>query len=137
MSFRIIPREGLDVAHFGELRGELRSRLGRCESFRRGAVGAPTDHYVELGLLLDFDDSDRLELVEVTPTAEVLIGDVSLLGRDYRQVVEDLRRIGIVGTEDDSGMEFSEQCFALFNSAPDEDGSEVEGVTLFTPGYYG
>lgn len=137
MSFRVIPREGLDVARFGELRRELRSRLGRCESFRRGGVGAPTDHYVELGLLLNFDDSDRLELIEVTPTAEVLIGDVSLLGRDYRQVVDDLRGIGIVGAEDDSGMEFSEQCFALFNPAPDEDGSEVEGVTLFTPGYYG
>ncbi|MFJ6784755.1 hypothetical protein [Streptomyces yangpuensis] len=137
MSYCIIPREGLDVARFGELRAELRSRLGRCESFRRGGVGAPTDHYSELGLLLNFDASDRLELVEVTPTAEVSIGDISLLGRKYRRVVDDLRGIGIMGAEDDSGIEFPEQCFALFNPAPDEVGSEVEGVTVFTPGYYG
>jgi hypothetical protein len=136
MSFRVIPREGLDVARFGESRGELRKRLGACDSFRRSDTGPLTDHYVQLGLLLDFDASDRLELIEVTPNADASVGEVSLFGRDYRQVIGDLSRLGIVGTEDASGTEFPKDCFALFNPAPDEEGSEVEGVTIFAPGYY-
>ncbi|MGW0927918.1 hypothetical protein [Streptomyces sp. NPDC002644] len=137
MSFRVIPGEGLDVARFGESRSELRKRLGKCHSFRRSDTGPLTDHYVQFGLLLDFEESDRLELIEVTSNAGVTVGGVPLFGRDYRQVIDDLSRIGFVGTEDASGIEFPKGCFALFNSAPEEEGSEVEGVTIFVPGYYG
>ncbi|RST19639.1 hypothetical protein E2C00_00250 [Streptomyces sp. WAC05374] len=95
-----------------------------------------TDHYVDLGLFLDFNDSDRLEFLEVTPVAGVFLGSVPLLGRSYREVVAELREAGLSGSEDESGVEYSDQCFALFCSAPFEDDSIVEGVTVFAPGYY-
>ncbi|MEV0415383.1 hypothetical protein AB0I68_32525 [Streptomyces sp. NPDC050448] len=86
--------------------------------------------------MVNFNDSDRVELIEVTQPAEILLRGVALLGRNYREVISDLERDGIVGVEDDSGIEFRDLCFALYNPAPEEGGSEVEGVTLFAPGYY-
>ncbi|MEU2875279.1 hypothetical protein [Streptomyces sp. NPDC007070] len=137
MSFNIVPREGLDLVRFGEERAEIRARLGECVTFRRTPAGAPIDHYVNLGLMLSFDASDRVEFIEVAEPAEIFFGGISLLGRGYRRVVSELEQNGIVGVEDDYGVEFRDLCFSLFAQASGEDGSQVEGVSVFAPGYYG
>ncbi len=137
MRFNIVPREGLDIVRFGEGREGVRARLGECVTFRRAPAGVPVDQYVNLGLMLSFDASDRVEFIEVTEPAEIFFGGVSLLGRGYRQVVSELERSGVVGVEDDFGIEFRDSCFSLFNPAPGEVDSRVEGVSVFAPGYYG
>ncbi|MFE3496149.1 hypothetical protein ACFXOS_24235 [Streptomyces sp. NPDC059175] len=137
MPFNIIPREGLDLVRFGEGRAETRARLGQFVTFRRTPEGAPVDHYVNLGLMLSFDSSDKVEFIEVAEPAEILFGDVSLLGHSYRRVVSELGRNGVVGAEDDFGVEFRDQCFSLFTQASGEGDSQVEGVSVFAPGYYG
>ncbi|XUL93997.1 hypothetical protein ACQ86D_51435 [Streptomyces galilaeus] len=137
MSFNIVPREGLDLVRFGEERAEIRARLGECATFRRTQAGALIDHYVNFGLMLSFDVSDRLEFIEVAEPAEIFFDGISLLGRSYRQVVSELERNGAVGTEDDYGVDFRDLCFSLFAQAPGRDGSQVEGVSVFAPGYYG
>ncbi|MFI2317658.1 hypothetical protein AMK17_34810 [Streptomyces sp. CB00072] len=137
MPFNIIPRKGLDRVRFGEGRMDTRARLGQFVTFHRTPEGAPVDHYVKLGLMLSFDSSDRVEFIELAEPAEILFGNVSLLGHSYRRVVSELWRIGVVGTEDDFGVEFRDQCFSLFSQTPGEDDSQVEGVSVFAPGYYG
>ena len=52
MSFNIIPREGLDLVRFGEVRAEVRARIGDPVTFRRTQGGSPVDHYLDLGLML-------------------------------------------------------------------------------------
>jgi hypothetical protein len=137
MPFSVIANQGLDVARFGESREVLRARLGAHDSFRRTPDASPTDRFLHLGLFLDFDDSEKLNLIEISPPAEVEYEGVSLLARDYHQVISELGSRGCAGAEDDSGIEFRDHGFSLFNPAPEEDDSEVEGVTLFSPGYYG
>jgi len=86
--------------------------------------------------MLHFDESDKLNFAEVTPPAEVFYVGVSLLARNYHEVISDLSSRGIQGTEDGSGIEYSELGLALFNPAPEESESVVEGVSVFAPGYY-
>lgn len=136
MSFRIIANQGLDVARFGESRDVLHARLGDHESFRRTPDALPTDRFPQLGLFLDFDDEGNLNLIELSPPAEVEYEGVMLLGWSYREVVSELASRNCIGAEDDSGIEFRDRGFSLFSPAPEEDDAEVEGVTVFAPGYY-
>ena len=137
MACDVIAHGGLDVARFGDARKALRERFGQYESFRRTPEASPTDRFPQLGLFLDFDGSDSLNLIEVSPPAEVLYEGISLLGRNYSEVVSELSVRGIQGTEDGSGIEYPQVGLALFNPAPEEDDSVVEGVTIFAPGYSG
>ncbi|MFB6674323.1 hypothetical protein ACFCWG_18345 [Streptomyces sp. NPDC056390] len=136
MPFNIIPREGLDLVRFDEGRAEIRARLGEHVTFRRTQAGSPVDHYLNLGLMVSFDASDKVEFIEVAEPAEISFGGVSLLGHDYRRVVSELGRNGVVGAEDDFGIEFRDECFSLFTQTPGESGSKVDGVSVFAPGYY-
>lgn len=137
MPFRIIPCEGIDLVRFGERRGEIKARLGEPVTFERTQAGAAIDHYLDLGLMLSFDSADRLEFIEVAEPAEIFFGGISLLERSYGSVVSELGRNGVVGVEDAFGIEFRELCFSLFVQAQGEEGTQVEGVSIFAPGYYG
>ncbi|WP_154685933.1 hypothetical protein [Streptomyces himastatinicus] len=134
--YTITPNEGLDSVRFGEPRTGLRERLGSFTSFRRGDSESPTDQFPEKGLLLSFNQDDSLELIEVTPEAQVTYQGITLFGRPYRHVLGDLREHGIEGTEDDQGVEFTDLGFALFNPAPDDPEEEVHGVSVFPRDYY-
>lgn len=136
MPFSIVANEGLDVARFGESRDTLRARFGAYQSFRRVPNAPLTDHFPHLGLFLEFDGSEKLNFIELSFPAEVVYEGVHLLGRTYREVVSELGSHNCTGVEDDSGIEFRSHGFALFNPAPEEDDSEVEGVTVFAPAYY-
>jgi hypothetical protein len=136
MSFNIIPCEGLGLIGIGDSRAEIRARLGDPVTFRRTQWGAPIDHYPDLGLMLSFDASGGLDFIELAEPAEVFFNGVALLNRSYRGVIAELGRNGIVGVEDDFGVEFRDLCFSLFTQMPGEDGSRVEGVSVFAPEYY-
>lgn len=136
MPFNVIARSGLDIARFGETRDALRGRLGDYRSFRRTPDGPLTDRYLDLGLFLGFDKSDSLHFIEVTLPAEIFYEGVSLLARDYHEVLAELSARGVRGTEDEAGIKYSEIGMSLYNPAPEEFDSVVEGVAIFAAGYY-
>lgn len=128
----VIPWVGLELARFGETRGELRDRLGAVTSFVR-APGTPlVDHYVDLGLLLSFDASDRLVFIEATTRARLAFASVELCGRRFGEVVDDLTSQGVAVEIDDSGGVLQGTGIALYTPAPDEPDVEVEAVSLFS-----
>ncbi|MEU3303400.1 hypothetical protein ABZ729_26845 [Streptomyces sp. NPDC006678] len=126
----IVPWRGLDSFGFGEPRSALRERLGERRSFLR-APGAPaTDHYLDAGLLLDFDRSDALEFIEATARAGVTYSGVVLAGRPFGDVVSDLRAQGVEVALDDSGAVMVGLGVELYTPAPGEPEADVEGVSI-------
>ncbi|SDW37047.1 hypothetical protein SAMN05421504_101407 [Amycolatopsis xylanica] len=136
MTFTVLAGQGLDVAKLGEHRDELRARLGAYESFQRTPDAPVTDHFDHLDLMLTYDDTGRLELIEVASPADVVFSSVPLLGRSCPDVVEELAEQGIVGVEHDSLVEFREQGFCLFSEDLHDEDVELDGVGVFAPGYY-
>ncbi|MFI9342940.1 hypothetical protein ACIG0D_16905 [Streptomyces sp. NPDC052773] len=124
---------GVEMARFGESRATLRERIGGDRSsFRREPHGPLIDHYVEAGLLLSFDASDRLDFIEIVKPAEVEFAGTVLSGRPFGVVVSDLLRNGVAVDLDDSGCTLRGSGIALYTPAPDEPDVEVEGVSVFS-----
>lgn len=129
----ITPWVGVEMALFGESRATLSERIGGdCSTFRREPHGPMIDHYVEAGLLLSFDASDRLDFIEIVKPAEVEFAGTALAGRPFGVVVSDLRRNGVEVDLDDSGCTLRGTGIALYTPAPDEPDVEVEGVSVFS-----
>ncbi|MDN3241165.1 hypothetical protein [Glycomyces tritici] len=85
----VIPKAGFDFARFGETRASHRSRLGEYEAWRPDQTAtADTDLYLPSLVSLAYDDTDRLNFIEVVnDDVEVLYEGVQLLNRPEQQVV--------------------------------------------------
>jgi hypothetical protein len=84
----------------------LGERLGERQAFQKAAWQAGLcDHYVDGGLILHYDDRDRLVHLEMYEPAMVRYDGVPLLGRPYGEVLADLRALDCRLVEDDSGHE--------------------------------
>ncbi|MFC4909681.1 hypothetical protein [Actinomadura gamaensis] len=132
--WRIVPFKGLDGMVPGDVRlGEERAvltarfsaafgeRLGEVRAFRKAAwqLGL-SDQYVDGGLILHYDDRDRLIYIELFEPAPVVHNDVPLLGRPYGDVLHDLRRAGEHVVEDTDGCDLPDAGFNLSASDADE-----------------
>jgi hypothetical protein len=129
----IIPGRGLDRASFGEDRESLRRRLGEHASFRRMAGDPPTDHFLAEGLLLSFDQEDRLNFIEATDRADLHYLGVRLTGQPFGAVIEALSERGVAVRVDASGGELEGLDVYLYTPAPDEMDVEVEAVAIKGP----
>jgi hypothetical protein len=130
----IVPHKGLDVASFGEERNLVRDRLGSFVSFRRTPGGPLVDHHAVIGVIMNYDDDDRLELIELTPPADVTFQGVPLLRRRHQQVVNQLQAQGVSGKRSETGTTFAEQGFALYVPVPDDPDEDVQAVVVFPRG---
>ncbi|MEU5155492.1 hypothetical protein [Glycomyces sp. NPDC021274] len=85
----IIPKTGFAFARFGETRSEHRSRLGEYEAWQRDLTAtADTDLYLPTLVSLDYDDTDRLNFIEVmNDEIEVLYEGVPLLNQPEQQAI--------------------------------------------------
>ncbi|MFD0853555.1 hypothetical protein ACFQ07_15065, partial [Actinomadura adrarensis] len=110
--------------------------LGERSLFRKAASQTGLcEQYAELGVILHFDDKDRLVYIELFEPAPVRYSGVPLLEPSYREVVADLRAAGcqVVEDEDGYGCEVPEggfnltlgnegavQCVGVFVSSPQQ-----------------
>jgi hypothetical protein len=132
----ITPWMGLGDVSFGKSRTELRNLLGEDQSFHRSPGQPLIDHYLEAGLMLGFDASDRLNFIECTHWAEPSFNGVLLAGRPFGDVLEDLRQVGVNFELDGVGCELTGLGIALYTPAPDELDVDVEGVSVSSREYH-
>jgi hypothetical protein len=128
----VTPWVGLGDVRFGESRASLRNRLGEHQTFRRAANQSLIDHYLEAGLMLSFDESDRLNFIECTDWAEPSFSDVQLTGRSLAEILEDLSQSGIDCMLSESSYVLKGFGIYLYTPAPDEPDVEVQGVAVFS-----
>lgn len=95
--YEVIPGAGIDRAMFGETRDVLRSRFGNSRTFRRGGSGPLSDQFIAAGLILRYDDDDRLAAIEIGHwvEAEACYQGIELMDRPFTEVVRDLRDAGV------------------------------------------
>lgn len=127
----VVPWVGLlETARFGEERGVLRERIGEFSSFVRSAGTPAVDHFAGAGLLLSFDESDRLNFIEATAASGVSYSGVTIVGRPFGEILADLRDLGVGVALDESGCALPQYGIGLYTPAPDEMDIDVEGVAL-------
>jgi hypothetical protein len=131
VTWEIVPGVGVGPLRFGMARVELHRRLGRYSAFRRGYSSGLTDQFPDHGLLMLTCDAAGLWMVEVAEPEQVTYRGVPLAGPAL-DVVEHLRAIGVDPQPDEETWTFADGAVALW--VPD---SDVDGVTVFAPGYYG
>ncbi|MFJ9892478.1 hypothetical protein ACIQPR_04005 [Streptomyces sp. NPDC091280] len=129
----VIPWVGIERAHFGEFRSDVRERLGNFSSFKRSPDDSLIDHYSSRGLMLHFDKSDRLDFIEATAVSELSFSGIQLLQRPFGDVLAELRSNSIEFSLDGSGCVLTGYGIELYTPAPDELDVDVEGVTLRAP----
>lgn len=129
----VIPWVGTECVRFGDSRKEIRERLGSFSSFRRSSGESPIDHYSSIGLMLHFDEADRLDFIEATAASGLSFSGVQLLARPFGEVLADLRSRSVDFSPDGSGCVLEGYGIELYTPAPDELDIDVEGVTLRAP----
>ncbi|MGW2630146.1 hypothetical protein ACWC2K_12560 [Streptomyces chattanoogensis] len=142
--WEIRPFEGLvgllpDGIRFGDHRtaiaGRLADRFGELLGERRTYRQAPwstglSDHYVEGGLILHFDDEERLVHLEAFDPAPVFHQGLPLTGIPYAAALTALKAMGIRLADTDTGVEATDAGFHL--AAPhDPEDPRVHSVGLF------
>lgn len=108
------PFRGVGGLVFGQPRQAVRVGLGKARVFRKAAYSPVlADAYGDLGMVLEYDDFDRLWSVEVAAPRAVTLNGVGLLGRCAEEVLADLRAAGLVPRQDEDGWALPELGIAL------------------------
>lgn len=142
----ILPGVGFAGVCIGDPRDAVDSRLGTpawCRDSRR--------YYEPSDVLVDFDDDDRVELIEVPyrddGRAQPSLGGVVLTYRCMDDVVQELASHGHVGEPSDIGYDFPAG-FAIWSMSSlsahevdpalseDDDRLVVEGVSIAPYAYF-
>jgi hypothetical protein len=87
---------------------------------------------MEDGVMLIYDESDHLVLIECTDWAEPSLSGVRLTGRPFGDVLADLTDRQVPFELDNSGCVLTGLGVALYSPAPDESDVDVEGVAIFS-----
>jgi hypothetical protein len=131
-SWDITPFTSVGPVAFGRSRQEVRQLLGPgVSTFNKGPGAATeTDVYDALGAHFYYDDSERLECVEIMGPITVRYRGISLINVPIADVLQQLRDAGISYRFDD-GYFVDESGFVIY--APSD---TVKAVTIYRKGYY-
>jgi len=87
----------------------------------------PVDQYNRSGVQAYFDELGRLEFIELTREADVTFHGVPLLGGGLEAIVNDLKRLGLVGHDDGlAGIWYRTHGFAFY-----VEGDDIEAVSVY------
>ena len=135
----IRPNQGVDEIAFGMTRAEVRSLVRTPEPLQKKSdTAVPSDYFVEAGLIVHYDDHERVEAIELARPADAVFQSRSLLGEPYNAVEQWFRSLDPRIQTDGAGLtsfRFGVGVYAPHAAKSPESG--VEGVIAFRPGYYG
>ncbi len=131
MKLTFEPNRGAEpLLIFGVDRSTVRRSLSPL-AFRTKATEPESDFYETEGLILGYDNRDRLEFVEVFPPSTAEFKGLPLLESTVDEVFEHLRHLGYSSEFDDGGYEFSSIGLAIYCPA-----GRIESASVFREGYY-
>ncbi len=132
-SQNIVSFQRLGDLYFNMNRDDVHSLMGEnFESFSRtGNEILEIDFYKEIGLLLNFDNNNKLELIEAVPPSNPHFKGITFLERNPDDVYHEIIKLGYKGVKDDVGCDFPDLGFGIFVN----DG-RIQAVSVYRKGYY-
>ncbi|MEN8694143.1 MAG: hypothetical protein ABF334_05005 [Akkermansiaceae bacterium] len=133
MSREIIPFTGFVGAQFGQLRSKVRQTLGSgFSSFKKTPFSeTETDAYDNLGIHLFYNKDDRLEFIEAFPPAQVHFKGIEFINQNIDAVIGEMKQFC-----SDYRFEEPSYFFDDYGLVLNEEDGKIEGVSLFSKGYY-
>jgi hypothetical protein len=125
MTWELIANVGSTELKLGDPRAAVRERFGEPRTFRRTPDAPETDQFVEAGLLVTYDNDERVTFIEFTPPASPTIAGVTMVGRCLGDVLAELRDREVIVEKDPDGAVVLAWNVGLY--AP---GERVEGVSV-------
>ncbi len=117
---------GFRWLRLGDLRQDVRARLGEWRTFKRTPSAPETDQFISLGIMVTFDADDRATLIEVGEPGAPTLAGVGLIGRLLDEVAQDLEKAGFTVSRGSFGALIQAWGVGLYS----EDGLVVAGVGI-------
>lgn len=140
-TWELVPYEGVGPVLFGSTRSAARKVIGqRAAAVDREHVHI--DQFSSLGLNVDYDVSDQVQMVTVYENTGrlsiTLEGTILMPGQSVSDLITSLQRRGDTAITDGEGVLFRESGVGLLTTGrdPDDPETEIEGVTFFGPGRF-
>jgi hypothetical protein len=130
----VIPGVGIYGIKLSEDRSQVLQVLSepakRFQRSQRSKVW--TDMYPDIGLMIDYDSSERVEFIQVVPPSEPTFRGIYFIGRPVSDVITELAAFGYDPQFDnDSSYRLDDIGIALY--VPYD---EVDSVAIYAKGYY-
>jgi hypothetical protein len=125
MTWELIAKVGSAELKLGDPRAAVRERFGEARTFRRTPDAPETDQFVDAGLLVTYDNDERVTFIEFTPPASPTVAGVTMIGRSLRDVLAELRDRDVIAEADPDGAVVPDWKVGMY--AP---GERVEGVSV-------
>lgn len=90
-----ISATGFDGLRLGDHIHDIRERFGEFRSFRRTRESDESDQFVNVGIMVTYDDEGVVTFIELTRPTDPTLHGVKLLERPLGEVVADLEGRGI------------------------------------------
>jgi len=131
-SWEIRPFAGVGPVDLRATRSDVQRSLGSStRQIKKGGSLVPTDVFGDSDIYVFYDDSGRVQFVEVFGGVDVRFKHVPLLGKNLASTVRNLRALGCEPSDLEGSMLCAEEGFVL-----SLDGDEISAVGVFVPGYY-
>ena len=142
MDFEINTFVGAEPIRFGMTQQDVRNALpGPVRSFRRTpAVKVPSDHFVDLGVIVNYKVPGVVESIEFSIPANPIFRGLAL----FKQTLDQARSFLLSQDPelelDDAGFTshaLGVGVYALMDDPEEEDPGEMLSIIAFEEGYYG
>lgn len=139
MQIVIQSYKGFNEVKFGQTREQIRSLIDDHVNifFRTKESKSATDSFDNLGIFVNYDDSDCCEAFEFARPAEPFFLEINLFELSYTDLLNWFKKIDHNIIEFDVG--FTSYKFGIGIYAPEKEDNpnlHCEGVIIFRKGYY-
>jgi hypothetical protein len=131
VDYEIIPRRGVGLVNLGDDRADVRELLGPGTSAASPLGCVVKDRYWDHGLVLSFNEDEKLVRIAVTDPAQADFAGIKLLGRSYEDVLRDLRDGGHDPVEREAEIYLPNAAFGAWTSAPGNPSLPVSAVVIY------
>lgn len=123
------PNVGADLLKFGTERKKVQNLLQ--DKPVKKSFEPENDFYENKGLILGYDDDDRLEFIEITQPSTAEFEGINFFSLAPKDCINEMKKKGYSAPFDDGGYNFDSVGVALY--CPQD---QLESVSIYKKGYY-
>jgi len=130
MEMLLEPHIGTNTLKFGADRVHIRDMLSE-NNLTSLDLEPENDMYPDIGLILGYDNDDKLEFIEILPPSTAQFEDIEFFSNSLSNSIEQMHRKGYSVEIDEGGYNFEAVGIGFYSP-----GKELKSVSLYKKGYY-